>query len=70
MLTSVPRTEPRDLKTWEIYHRDREFAREHGDQRLGTVRAFSKIEAELAALEEISTWMPTGPWAVEAPDAR
>lgn len=30
---------------WEIYYEDREYAKEHGDPRLGVVEALSKAEA-------------------------
>lgn len=48
---------------WEIYHRDREYARELGDICLGTVVAPSKDAAERAA--EARWYLPTGAWAVE-----
>ena len=37
---------PDDTREWEIYHRDREYARECGDPLLGTVLAGSKEQAE------------------------
>jgi hypothetical protein len=39
-----------DLCEWEIYHRDREYARECGDPLLGTVFARTKVEAEEKAI--------------------
>ena len=41
---------PDHICEWEIYHRDREYARECGDPLLGTVLAGSKEEAEAKAL--------------------
>ena len=35
---------------WEIYHRDREYARECGDPLLGTILARTKEEAEAKAI--------------------
>lgn len=37
------------MPTWNIYYREREYAREHGDPLLGTVTAWTKDEAERKA---------------------
>jgi hypothetical protein len=52
------------MTLWRIYHRDREYAQEHGDPCLGEVLAANKDEAERIAT---SRWyLPTGAWAVRS----
>jgi hypothetical protein len=52
---------------WDIYYRDREYAREQGDPRLTTVQAETKDQAEQIAAEAGhggygGTWaVPVGP---------
>ena len=51
-----------ELSRWGIYHRDREYACEANDPRLGMVEATSKSEAEAAAHRQ-GLRGPTGLWA-------
>lgn len=51
------------MKTWGIYYRDREYAREHGDPMLATVRAETKEEAEQIAREAFVQDSGAGLWA-------
>ena len=51
-----------ELSRWGIYHRDREYAREAGDPRLGMVEATTKSEAEAEAHRQ-GLRGPTGLWA-------
>ena len=51
---------------WGIYHQEREFAREVGDQCLGVVTARSKREAEDEARRQGLSG-PTGIWAHPLP---
>ena len=49
-------------RKWAIGHREREFAREHGDPVLATVEAVTKEEAE-AIGRRLGLHSPTGVWA-------
>lgn len=49
------------MKTWGIYHREREYARHHGDPLLTTVWAKDKEDAETLAAQGLAA--PTGVWA-------
>lgn len=51
------------MKTWEVYHRDREYAKLLGDPCLGFVRAETEQEAATKACTDFPT--PTGIWIVE-----
>lgn len=51
---------------WEIYHREREYARSVGDPRLGVVEADTQQRAEEIALERGLYTPGVGPLAVLA----
>lgn len=53
----------KEKRKYEIYHRDREYARISGDPCLGLVEASSKEEAERKAIAQGFN-LPTGAWAV------